>query len=163
MNGRVHKRTSSKVDINPSTNTDIDFSVEVMELNSAKNPENSVDENAGDKNSRFRILLERILFYLKFAMAFALVIQVGFITVFHGYGIVSKKVTRSNYDVWDECDYLGYFSLYSGYSIIFIGFMMIFCAGLALYIRSFKPIWVATLFAICGSFFLSYAGCFIGK
>ena len=129
-------------------------------MNTAKNPENSVDESSGDKNSRFRILLERILFYLKFAMAFALVLFFGFLTTLNGYDIITMKITRSNSDVWDECNYFGYFYVYNGLSLTYIGFVMIFSAGIALCLHSFKPIWIATFFTICALFFLTYAGCF---
>jgi hypothetical protein len=122
---------------------------------------NTTVNNIGDR--RCWISTIRCIVYLKLLLSAVGVTIFGILPLLQGIRILTGSVNRENFDDFDECSLIYYFSAAQACLLIGLGLLMVGLTYFAFFARSFTPILVGVCISIFVITFLTYGACLNGK
>jgi hypothetical protein len=122
---------------------------------------NTAVNNIGDR--RRWISKNRCILYLKLLLSAVGVTIFGILPLLQGIRILMGSVNRENYDDFNECSLIYYFSAAQACLLIGLGLSIVGLTYFALLARSFTPILVGVCISVFTITFVTYGACLYGK
>lgn len=122
---------------------------------------NTAVNNIGDRRGwKFKT---RCFIYLKLLLSAVGVTIFGILPLLQGIRILTGSVNRENFDDFNECSLIYYFSTTQAVVLIVLGLTNVGLTYFAFLVRSLKPILIGVCISAFAITFLTYGACLNGK